>query len=172
MRRKRTILLAVVLLLLGVFFGLRWFLSSQRLRRNWKNQAVVDIARLAADGSWVGEQTAVVEREVAKTPHTNDAWVGNQIVVMGNGEWLVFKNECSHQHQFLGDIFIGKAFNGRWYYSSFHFCCDMIVPRMEPQPPDLKTFIKDYCLREFDGKSDEAIKPTWVPGTSPMERNG
>ena len=85
MRKKRKILLGVVLLLLlGMIFGLRWFLSSQRLRRNWKNQIVVEVARLAADGSWVNEHTAAVQKELAKTPHANDTWVGNQIVVMRN----------------------------------------------------------------------------------------
>jgi hypothetical protein len=71
MRRKRTIFISVVLLMLGVFFGLRWFLSSQRLRRNWKNQAVVAVARLAADKSWVGAQTAAVQKALAKTLHEN-----------------------------------------------------------------------------------------------------
>jgi hypothetical protein len=168
MRKKRKIQLAVVLLLLvGVVLGLRWLLSSQRLRRNWKNEAVAEVARLSADGAWISEQTAAVKKQTAEMPHQN-AWVGSQIVVMGNGEWVVFKNECVHHHQLLGDIFIGKASNGRWYYSSFHFCCDMIVPRMEGQPADLRTFITDYCLREFDGKSDEAINQTWTPGSSPI----
>jgi hypothetical protein len=39
---------------------------------------------------------------------------------------------------------------------------------MEAQPADLQAFIRDYCLREFDGKSDEAIKQTWTPGSSPI----
>jgi hypothetical protein len=167
--KKRTFrLAAILLLLLGVFIGLRWLLSSQRLRRNWKNQAVIEVARLAADGSWISAQTALVQKQVANGPHEDGTWIGSQIVVMGNGEWVVFKNECVHHHQLLGDIFIGKASDGRWYYSSFHFCCDMVVPRMEAQPADLQTFIKDYFLREFDGKSDEAINQTWVPGSSPI----
>lgn len=171
MRGKKVILLAIVLLLAGLFFSLHWFLSSQRLRRNWKNEAVVEIARLASDRSWITQQTAAIRTSMSETPHMDGAWVGDRIVVMGNGEWVVFKNACVHQHQLLGDIFIGKASDGRWYYSSFHFCCDMVVPRMEVQPADLKTFIKNYCLREFDGESDEAIRQTWVPGTSPVERN-
>jgi hypothetical protein len=169
MRKRRTIHVAVVLLLLlGVLVTLRWSLSSRRLRRNWKDQIVVEVARLATDREWIGRQTAAIEKQLSESPHENGTWVGQQIVVMKDGQWVVFKSECVHRHQLLGDIFIGEASNGRWYYSSFHFCCEMVVPRMNDQPADLDAFIRDYCLREFDGKSDEAIEPTWTPGSSPI----
>src|SRR5437016_4620456 len=122
MRKKRGVQLAVVLLLLlATGLSLRWLLSSQRLRKNWKNQAVIEVARLAADRSWVSEQTATIQKEVSAGPR--GTWVGDSIVIMRDGEWVVFQNECVHRHQLLGDIFVGKASNGRWYYSSFHFCC-------------------------------------------------
>lgn len=160
MRKKKSFWLAIVLLLIvGIALGLRWGMNSQRLRRNWKNQTVVELARLSSDRDWVNTQVAVVQKQISTG--TQGAWVGEHVVVMRDGQWVVFRNECNHWHQLLGDIFIGKASNGRWYYSSYHFCCQMIVPKMDDQPADLSTFARNYFLREFDGNSDEAISKTW-----------
>ena len=97
-------------------------------------------------------------------------WVGDHIALMHDGQFLIFKNECVHRHQLLGDLFIAKASDGHWYHSNFHFCCEMLVPRMDAQPPDLQTFITRYSLQLFDGNPDspQAIQPTWKPGSSPI----
>src|SRR5258708_7295318 len=142
MRKKRVMYSVVVaLLLLATGLTLRWYLSSERRRRTWAHDAVSGIDRLARDRSWVAEQTNGVKRQMSEMPRQQGAWVGHQVAIMGDGEWIAFKNECVHRHALLGDIFIGKASNGRWYYSSFHFCCEMIVPQMDEQPADLPTFI-------------------------------
>ena len=112
----------------------------------------------------MASQAAAIQKQAEI--HQEGNWVGDQMLVMGNGEWIVFRNECVHRHQFLGDIFIGKASNGKWYYSSFHFCCETVVLRMEGQPGNLAAFVGKYFLREFDGKSDEGIGQTWAGGSS------
>jgi hypothetical protein len=70
------------------------------------------------------------------------------------------------------DICLAKGSDGRWYYTTCHFCVGMIALMMmqeevaQPyfpnpqQPPDLTFFISRYHLREFDGVSDECLKET------------
>jgi hypothetical protein len=165
-KNTKACVVLVLLLLVGVVLGLRWLLSSQRLRRNWKDQAVIEVSRIATNRSWVNERTAAIQKQALAG--SQGTWLGDSIVVMRDGEWIIFRNECGHRHQLLGDIFIGKASNGRWYYSSFHFCCEMVVPKMDEQPTDLSSFITKHFLREFDGKSDDAIQQTWAHENSPM----
>jgi hypothetical protein len=170
MRKRRIIriaLIALVLLVAGAF-SLRWFLSSARLRKNWKDQGVPAVAHWADDSHWLDEHIGPIKAQLAQQPPSWGAWVGDHVLLMKNGDWIVFQNDCSHQQQLLRDIFIGKGSDGRWYYSSFHFCCDAIVLKIEAQPPDLTAFVQKYFLREFDGKSDDAIKPTWTVGSGPV----
>ena len=143
---------------------LRGFLSADRLRRNWKQRAIPEITRLASDAPWVSARTIDVANQTARLPRQPGTWVGPNIAIMQNGQSIVFRNDCSHQHPLLGDIFIGKASNRRWYYSNYHFCQDMVSLQMDTQPADLQEFISRYALNEFDGQSDEAIKVTWAAG--------
>ena len=168
-KRKATrLLLILILLLVAASLSLRWALSSERLRRNWVRGTVPQIAQQAADQMWIDRTSAALMQKMALPSHENGDWVGEQMAIMRNGERIIYRNECVHRHQILGDIFVGKASNGRPYYSSYHFCCEMVVPKMEDQPADLASFVQKYYLREFDGKSDEAIKLTWTPGSAPI----
>ncbi|HEY8748399.1 MAG TPA: hypothetical protein VIM11_10515 [Tepidisphaeraceae bacterium] len=171
MRKRGRIIFAVLLpILLGTALCLHWLLSSDRLRKNWTAQTIPQIAALSDDRSWLAKQTSAVATQLNAKPAEQGTWLTDQFTVMRDGQYIIFKNECVHRHQLLGDIFIAKASNGRWYYSSFHFCCEMVVPRMERQPADLETFIDEYFLKEFDGNTDsrEPIKPTWTPGSTPV----
>ena len=157
---KRKLIIAVLmgvplaLCLTGVYSRL----SRQAVRRAWKEEAVLRIARLADDPAWRAQEIAALEAP---------CWASGQIAVMKNGDWIVCDGKF-HDPGF-DDIFVGKASDGKWYYSTFHFCQNNIVLHVEPQAPDLNTFKAKYSLREFDGKSDEALKKTWQRGkaTSP-----
>ena len=163
MRRRRTILIALaVVTLAAAGLGARWWLSSERRRIAWKNAAAEEVARQSADRASVDDKVAQIAKAVT-APGGQDAWLGESVAVMRDGQWIVFRSACVHEHQLLGDIFLGKASDGRWYYSSFHFCCDMLVPRIDGRPADLSEFRRRYALREFDGTSDDAIRPTWAP---------
>jgi hypothetical protein len=80
---------------------------------------------------------------------------------MADGQWIVFRQQCVKEDRRVGDLFIGKASDGKWYYSTFHFCTGMIVTRMFEQPKDLQTFLVNYSVREFSGKPQEELLPTW-----------
>lgn len=84
---------------------------------------------------------------------------------MRNGDWLAYANICHKQDGRIRDLFLGRGSDGRWYYSTFHFCNQMIVLKMEEQSTNLVEFAKTYYLREFDGRSDECLQKTWPAGS-------
>jgi hypothetical protein len=84
--------------------------------------------------------------------------------VTRNGEWLAYTNVCRKEDRHIHDLFLARGSDGRWYYSTYHFCIGMIVLRMEEQQPeDLAGFAKTYFLRTFDGQSDDCLQKTWPP---------
>ena len=89
-------------------------------------------------------------------------WLTDKLILMKSGEWLVYKSHCSKEEpHIVRDIFLAKGSDGKWYYSTFHFCVGMCVLRMEEtQPPNLSAFVHEYNLREFDGHSDESLRLT------------
>src|SRR5258705_13844255 len=96
--------------------------------------------------------------EAAQDPERG--WVGTNLLVMTNGDWLLYQNNCVKEPSHLHDLFLARGSDGKWYYSTFHFCVDMIVLRAgmwadQPDAPgSLAEFVKTYAVREFDGKSD------------------
>ena len=55
-----------------------------------------------------------------------------------------------------------RGSDGKWYYSTYHFCVEMIVLRdMLDQPENLAKFRNECALREFDGHSDACLETTW-----------
>jgi len=85
--------------------------------------------------------------------------------MMKNGEWIAYANICQKEDWRIHDIFIERASDGQWYYSTFQFCTGMIVLRMqgeaEGQPESVPKFVQEYYLRPFDGRSDECLGTTW-----------
>jgi hypothetical protein len=59
--------------------------------------------------------------------------------------------------------FLGRAFDGKLYYSTHHFCIRKLVLGQDEQPASLKQFVETYSLRGFDGRSDECLNKTWPP---------
>jgi hypothetical protein len=103
-----------------------------------------------------------------------EGWLSEHLILMQSGEWLVYKSHCNKAppHNVM-DIFLAKGSEGKWYYSTCHFCVGMVGLRMtqDHQPLDLATFAKVYRLREFDGKSDACLGKTLTsPDYEALER--
>jgi len=158
----------------GIFVGLIVFavlvLSvvlpkyKQYARRAWKEAALPEISRLANDPIWVSAEIRMLVHEKPDSGQVLAApWLSEHMILMKNGEWLVYKSHCNKvpPHQ-VRDIFLARGSNGKWYYSTCHFCVGMCVLLMmqEVQPADIATFARLYHLREFDGVSDECLKET------------
>lgn len=90
-------------------------------------------------------------------------WMNSQVIFCEDGSWLAYRSQCHKQDPKVYDIFIAKASDGKWYYSTYHFCIDAIVLQGFGQSPSLEAFKKNFLLMEFDGSSDLALNQTWPP---------
>jgi hypothetical protein len=83
---------------------------------------------------------------------------------MANGQYIIFAFWHSPYRGFVGDLFLGCGSDGRWLYSSYHFCNRMAAVRGDDPPRSIGDFQNRYFVHEFDGKSDECLQDTWSPG--------
>jgi hypothetical protein len=177
--RRLVIALSIVVLIGGCAVGARPFLTywSKVQRKAWKEAAIPEITRLAANRDWLAAETARLENGETNRPVLASGWLTDRLILMENREWLVYKSHCSKAApRLVEDIFLAKGSDGRWYYSTFHFCLGMLTLIMEQEdgPPamtNLAAFAHEYRLREFDGKSDECLKKTGYVPASWAERN-
>lgn len=138
---------------------------EQRARRAWKEKALPEIASRADDSEWIAGQSRLLNDADAGFEQgvIGPGWLTDGMILMQSGEWLVYKSHCSKAapHN-VRDICLAKGSDGRWYYTTCHFCVGMValVMMQEDQPPDLPYFVKRYHFREFDGESDECLKET------------
>lgn len=135
---------------------LRW-----SARRQWKDQAILRIQQRLDDPAWLERQRARVGPPTSR-PYRMD-WIGDELLVMKNGDWMICQNISSKQNWRIKDLFIGRGSDGKWYYSTFHFCVSKEVLRMEQwQPESLAQFVDAYWLFPFDTRSDDCLNTTWT----------
>ncbi|MEQ2006902.1 MAG: hypothetical protein ABMA26_08890 [Limisphaerales bacterium] len=138
--------------------GSRLYASA---RKEWKTNAVVSIERRVVDKAWLEKEMAVVKAKLETEGEDQGGWFTSDLLVLKNGDWIAYAAKCSKEDARIHDIFVGRASDGKWYYSTFHFCIGMLDLRMEGRGESLEKFITAYSLREFDGRSDECLKKTW-----------
>jgi hypothetical protein len=101
----------------------------------------------------------------AAITQSDDGWVGTSLLLMTNGEWLLYQNDCVKEPNHLHDLFLAQGSDGKWYYSTFYFCPRMIVVRSrmfaENDHGSIAAFTRTYFVHEFDGKSDECLNLTY-----------
>lgn len=134
-------------------------------RRAWKQTAIEKITERVTSPSWLSNELARLKLKSAQTEGF-EAWLSDSLILMRSGEWLCYTNVCSKQPGAIYDLFIAYGSDGNWYYSTFHFCIEMVVLRLEEQPENLTTFCQTYYVHRFDGRSDECLKKTWPPQQS------
>ena len=166
MTKKLLIAGAIVLLGLAAL-GLAALMGGEHLnsraRKQWKNQAIAEITQRTRDTASVLKELESLTNKPSVESEW-DRWISKDLIVMTNGEWMVYRNVCAKEAGHIPDLFIGRGSDDKWYYSTYHFCIDMLVLRtMMEQPESLAKFRQDGYLREFDGRSDECLNKTWPP---------
>jgi hypothetical protein len=162
MRKKLVIGTAICLcaVALGVviFVGGPERLDS-KARRQWKDNAIVQIAKQTSDSAAISKE---IEAMKTTPPESEwDTWISKDLIVTTNGEWIAYRNVCQKEEERIPDLFLGLGSDGRWYYSTFHFCVRMMnLKDVVGQPNSLTDFSRRCHLREFDGHSDECLKDT------------
>jgi len=163
MRRKWIIVLAVIVVL-ALVAGILAVKSGDRLhapaRKQWKEQALSDITGRIADANWLALEMKKVKASAASD---TQLWFSDGLIVMSNADWIAYAAECSKKDSRIHDIFIGRGSDGKWYYSTYHFCIGMLELRMDDQSESLTNFLAKYFAREFDGRSDDCLEKTWPP---------
>lgn len=134
-------------------------------RRAWKETAIAELDSRFADPTWVNRELAELRKRGASDAGGSDGWLSDRLIVMRNGDWLAYASICQKEDARVRDLFLGRGSDGRWYYSTFHFCKQMIVLKMEEQPVNLVEFAQAYHLRAFDGHSDDCLQKTWPPAS-------
>lgn len=163
--KQKWLLLAGVLGLAAVAFVFLRDPMHGRLhakaRKEWKEAATADIERKTADRAWVEREIAAVKDKLGTQGEGEANWLSGEMLLMKDGSWITYAAKCSKEDSRIHDIFIGWSSDGKWYYSTFHFCIKMFDLRYEDQPQNLAQFITAFSLREFDGRSDECLNKTW-----------
>ena len=162
--RKKLAVIGTAICLCAVALGVVIFVGGpQRLdskaRRQWKDTAIVQIAKQTGDSAAIFKEIEAMKTTPLESEW--DTWISEDLIVMTNGQWIAYRNVCQKEEERIPDLFLGLGSDGRWYYSTYHFCVRMInLKDVMGQPKSLTEFSKKYYLREFDGHSDECLKDT------------
>lgn len=169
-RRRRIlarILIAIVIIAAAIAIVLRIIAASDPLRaaerRQWKEQAIARITAHRADAQRFQREYRELQNEAAAPQGSLrlGGWARPNLIVLRNGDWILIESICRKSNKRIADLFIGLGSDGRWYYSTFHFCVGLSVLYNEPQPESLAQFVDGYWLKPFDGRSDDCLRKTW-----------
>lgn len=152
-----TTLLLIVVALAGVW----WFSKTRaaRERAQWKGTALERLAALTITNEAIRQELR--ELKAGPTPNVDFGWAHENVLLMTNGEFIVYAYRHGQNNGFVDHLFLGRGSDGRWLYSTFHFCRSMTMVHGDPPPGSITEFAKTYSAREFDGKSAECLKRTW-----------
>lgn len=156
---KITVLTILCVVAGGIVYALRR--SDEHYseeRRQWKNSAIAAITNDLKDPDHLKERLGDSSKTVGKWDDTE--WLTPDTIACRDGAWLAYRSQTYKVDPKIYDIFVARASDGNWYYSDYHFCIGAMVLMSHGQPVSLDRFRKDYCLTQFDGSSDDALRPT------------
>ena len=161
--RKLVVWLAIPLIFVGLLFG-GWSAVRYKyelVRANWKTAALARIAGLSLTNGDISQELETLKASRRAGEHQE--WAGDHALLMTNGEYIIYEYRHGRNDYFPPHLFLGHCSDGRWLYSSYHFCNAMNMVRFDDPPGSIAEFAKKYSAREFDGKSDECLKMTkWI----------
>jgi hypothetical protein len=158
-RIKKWILvfLSVSAVLGGIFEFAKWKTNWERAR--WKNVALAELTALTRTNEVIRQELDGLKQ--AQEVNGIRRWTGDHVLLMTNGEFIIYAYRHGANDGFPDHLFLGHCSDGRWLYSTFHFCNYMNMVSGEDAPGSIVAFAKTYSARDFDGKSDECLKRTW-----------
>jgi len=161
MKRVVIILLSVLLAIAALYFGLRTTcqIRGQRGRAKWAATALPRLAGLSSTSEVVRTELAQLR---APTPNLDFGWTHDDVILMTNGEYLIYAWWHGNNNGWVDHLFLAHGSDGKWYFSTYHFCNHMAMISGGDAPGSIAEFISRYAVREFDGKSDVCLKRTWV----------
>jgi len=159
--RKLIIWISIPVILMGLVFGL-WSVTGykyQRVRADWKTTALERLAALSFTNEDISRELEDLKAHRGVGEHRE--WTGDHILLMTNDEYLVYASRHGFNSGFVDHLFLARGSDGRWYYSTYHFCTRMAGVMADDPPGSIAEFTRTYSTRQFDGKSDECLQHTW-----------
>jgi len=162
-------------LILGVLSGLviaaviAWQIMSyvwNRQHDQWMERSVQELRALSTETNWIAGK---IESLCAFPNQQDDLgrhFISPDLILMANGEWIVYRAATHKQGTQFPELFVGYASDGRWYYSTYHFCRQMMVLGCDGKPSSLSEFRTKYCLVPYSEEPYHELKATW-PQNSP-----
>jgi hypothetical protein len=94
------------------------------LLRVWKGTAIPELARYTAASA---EIVRDLDRLRALTNADKNAkWFSGRLIPFPSGEWTAYANKSIRLDWRYPDMVITKGSDGRWFYTTAHFCPDLI----------------------------------------------
>jgi hypothetical protein len=132
-------------------------------RRQWKNDAITAITKDLENPGYLKDRFGEVPEPMGEFDTSELQWLTEETIVCQDASWLAYRAQTHKNDSKIHDIFIARASDGKWYYSDFHFCKQMMVLESNGQPMSLDEFTWQYFMVEFDGVSAAALNHTWIP---------
>ncbi|HZI32929.1 MAG TPA: hypothetical protein VFF11_11350 [Candidatus Binatia bacterium] len=158
--RKVIIWLAIPVLAVILIVGCREVVKHryEHARKVWKNEVLVQIAKTSMTND---EILTEIDQIKHPTRILDFGWANERVILMTNGEFLIYAFYHGFNNGFVDHLFLAHGSDGRWYYSTYHFCNGMAGVIGDEPPGSIAEFTKRYSVREFDGKSDVCLQHTW-----------
>ena len=159
--RMLGICLLVVLLLAGLLAG-AWSVAKYRVARTraqWARKSLERIAGLSVTNEQIHAELNQLKSMTSAS--ADFRWAHDHVLLMTNGECIIYVYRHGDNSGFVDHLFLGHGSNGRWLYSTYHFCNSMVGALGEDPPGSIAEFAKRFSVREFDGRSDECLQHTW-----------
>jgi hypothetical protein len=126
------------------------------------------LSSLTADDPAIREELQFLAEAHRRSSQPNDdplgegfiEWTGERVLRMTNGSYLCYRFRHGKNQGYVPHLFLARSSDGRYFYSSFHFCTRMGIVRMDDPPGSLNEFMRRYAVREFDGASLECLQQT------------
>lgn len=133
--------------------------KHQRARAAWKTTTLERLAGLSFTNEDIRGELETLR--ASRGAGDRQQWTSERVLVMRNDEFLVFASRHGFNSGFVDHLFLAHGSDGRWYYSTYHFCNNMVGVMSDDPPGSIAEFARTYSAREFDGKSDVCLQHTW-----------
>jgi hypothetical protein len=149
--------LAVILAVVVGSIMLR--IQGRQYVKEIREEALSRVRTLSQDDAWIRDKV-----ETSKGSLNAQEWpdcLFEGLIVLPTGEWMAYYYRTSKQDSFLQniscvlagecpyDIFIGKASDGKWYTTKYHFCLTMLMLQLSGPAASLDSFKQEYELTEM-----------------------
>lgn len=158
---KVTVWISIPFILVAAIVGLRSLAKQNNLRAraDWKAATLPRLAALSITNDQIHQE--LDELKADASPKMNWGWAHDHVLLMTNGDFLIYAFRHGFNSGTVDHLFVAHGSDGRWWYSTYHFCNHMVGVRSDDPPGSIAEFAKRYSVREFDGKSDECLRKTW-----------